>query len=388
MKVPIKYNLRNLRVRWTTTLMTVLGIGLVVWASVIAVGLVVGLWSGFGSAADPLTLIILRKGANSETESYFSKETARVVGGLPGIATGAAGEPLSSPEIVVITNTPRRGEGGDANLVVRGVTDRAREMRPGFRMVEGRYFRPGVREAIASSQIAERFEGTGLGETLPLRRGRFEIVGIFETAGGPTGSEVWTDAGILGQDQGRSGSFSSIRLKAGDPSALESLEETISEDERISLKPVRETAYFQNQANAAGSIAMVGMMIALILMVGAMFAAANTMYAAVAARSREIGTLRALGFPRRSILASFLVEGIVICLLGGVVGCLLALPVNGLSTGTVSWFTFSEVAFSFQINGPVILFGLILATGTGLLGGLFPAVRAVRLRIVDALRQV
>ncbi len=387
MKIPLKYNLRNLRVRWTTTVMTVLGIGLVVWASVIAMGLIVGLMAGFGSSADPLTLIVLRKGANSETESYFMKDTAAVIAALPGVATGPDGEPLASPEIVIVTNTPRRGDAGNANLVVRGVTERAAALRPGFRIVEGRNFRPGVREAIASRRIAERFEAAGLGEALRLRRGSFEIVGIFEAGGGAAESEVWADAGVLGQDQSRSGSFSSMRVRATDKEALAALEDRIENDEQIALKPVRETRYFQSQAAAAGAIMIVGMAIALILTVGAMFAAANTMYAAVATRAREIGTLRALGFRRRSILASFLIESVVLCLLGGIVGGLLALPVNGLSTGTASWFTFSEVAFSFAINAPVIVMGLILATFTGILGGFFPAVRAIRLRIVDALRE-
>ncbi len=387
MKIPIKYNIRNLRVRWTTTMMTILGIGLVVWASVIAIGLIVGLMAGIGSSADPLNLIVLRKGANSETESYFAKDTATVIATLPGIATGSAGEPLASPEIVIITNTPRR-DGTTANLVVRGVTARARELRPGFRIIEGRDFQPGVREAIASHRIASRFATAGLGESMSLRRGDFKIVGIFETNGGSAESEIWTDAGVLAQDQSRSGSYSSLRLRADDSEALSALEETIAEDERIALKPVRETEYFQKQAQSAGAITAIGMAIALILTVGAMFAAANTMYAAVAARSREIGTLRALGFPRRSILTSFILESIVLCFLGGIVGCILALPVNGLSTGTVSWYTFSEVAFSFQISAPVLILGILLATVTGVLGGFFPAVRAVRLRIVDALREV
>ncbi len=386
MKIPIKYNIRNLRVRWTTTTMTILGIGLVVWASVIAIGLIVGLMAGIGSSADPLNLIVLRKGANSETESYFAKDTATVIATLPGIATGSAGDPLASPEIVIITNTPRR-DGTTANLVVRGVTERARELRPGFRIVEGRDFQPGVREAIASHRIASRFATAGLGESMSLRRGDFKIVGIFETNGGSAESEIWTDAGVLAQDQSRSGSYSSLRLRADDSEALSALEETIAEDERIALKPVRETEYFQKQAQSAGAITGIGMAIALILTVGAMFAAANTMYAAVAARAREIGTLRALGFPRRSILISFILESIVLCFLGGIVGCILALPVNGLSTGTVSWYTFSEVAFSFQINAPVLILGILLATVTGILGGFFPAVRAVRLRIVDALRE-
>ena len=197
MGIPLKYNIRNLRVRWATTLMTVLGIGLVVWASVIAVGLVVGLMSGFGSSADPMNLIVLRKGANSETESWFAKDTAAVVEELPGIDSGPSGEPMASAEIVIITNTARR-DGTTANLVVRGVEyERARALRPGFRLIEGRPFTPGVREAIASHRIAERFAAAGLGEALPLRRGTFEIVGIFETNGGPAESEIWTDVGLI-----------------------------------------------------------------------------------------------------------------------------------------------------------------------------------------------
>jgi putative ABC transport system permease protein len=252
--------------------------------------------------------------------------------------------------------------------------------------VEGRDITPGVNEAITSRTMAERFENLGLGSKLEINKVDFTVVGYFEAAGSAAESEVWTDLRDLTNARRTPEAVSSVNLRAADADAKSALIRRIQEDEQFNLKVVDEPEYFENQMTASLAIRIVGMFIAAFLTVGAMFAAANTMYGAVASRARDIGTLRALGFRRRSILFSFLLESILICLMGGVLGCLATLPFNGLSTGTANWATFSEITFSFRFGPSVMLQGLILALSMGLLGGLFPAVRAVRMTTSNALR--
>ncbi len=385
--IPLKYNLRNLRVRWVTTLMTVLGTGLVVWASVLTFGLVDGLDHALTTTGDPLDLLVLRKGANDETSSSIEAQTASEIANLPGIAKSPDGAPLCSNEFVTILTKPRRNNGGTTNLIVRGLDPSGRLLRPNFRIVEGRDVKPGVNEAITSRSMAARFENLGLGETLEINKIGFEIVGIFEAGGSAAESEVWTDLRDLTSSQRTPNAISVVNLRAQDAAALATLVERISDDEQFKLKAIGEPQYFEEQKSASIAIKFIGFVIAGFLTIGAMFAAANTMFSAVASRGREIGTLRAIGFQRRSVLTSFLLESLVICLLGGLLGCLATLPFNGLSTGTANWATFSEITFSFRFGPSVLLKGMSLALAMGLLGGLFPAIRAVRVTIIDALRQ-
>jgi putative ABC transport system permease protein len=385
--IPLKYNLRNLRVRWVTTLMTVLGTALVVWASVLTFGLVDGLDHALTTTGDPLDMIVLRKGSNDETGSNIEAKTARDISNLPGIAVDSQGQPMSSSEFVTILTKPRRNEGGTTNLIVRGLTPIGRALRPGFKIVEGRDLNPGVNEAITSRSMANRFENLGMGESLEINKLQFKIVGMFEASGSAAESEVWTDLSDLTNSQRAANAVSIVNLRSEDQATMEKLENQIRDDDQFKLQPISETKYFEGQKSASIAIKFVGFVIAGFLTVGAMFAAANTMYAAVASRSREIGTLRALGFQRRSVLTSFMLESLVICLLGGAIGCLATLPFNGLSTGTANWATFSEITFSFRFGPGVLLRGMALALVMGLLGGLFPAIRAVRLRIIDSLRQ-
>jgi putative ABC transport system permease protein len=385
--IPLKYTVRNLRVRWVTTLMTVLGTGLVVWASVLTFGLVDGLEHALTTTGDPLDLIVLRKGANDETSSSIDAQTAREIANLPGIATASDGQPLCSSEFVTILTKPRRNNGGTTNLIVRGLSPMSRMLRPDFRIIEGRDLKPGVNEAITSRSMANRFENLELGEALEINKVDFRIVGIFEAGGSAAESEVWTDLRDLTTSQRQPGAISVVNLRAEDEASRVSLVDRIRDDEQFQLKVVGEPEYFEQQKSASIAIKFVGLVIAGFLTVGAMFAAANTMYSAVASRGREIGTLRAIGFRRRNVLMSFLFESLLICLLGGLLGCLATLPFNGLSTGTANWATFSEITFSFRFGPSVLLRGMCLALAMGLLGGLFPAVRAVRLQITDALRQ-
>src|SRR5262245_5098 len=384
--IPVKYNVRNLRVRWVTTLMTVVGTGLVVWATVLSFGLSDGLEHALRISGDDLDLIVLRKGSTEETSSNIDQALAREIANLDGIARDGDGEPLCSAEFVTILTKPRRNNGGTTNLIVRGLQEGGRALRPGFRIVRGRDLRPGVNEAVTSENMAERFENLGLGEKIEINKVDFEIVGYFESAGSSAESELWTDLRDLTSARRTPSALSAVNLRARDDSAKRALINRIRDDERFQLDAVDEPEYYERQMTASIAIKFVGFAIAGFLTLGAMFAAANTMYAAVASRGREIGALRAMGFSRRSVLTSFLFESVLLCLLGGLLGCLATLPFNGLSTGTANWATFSEITFAFRVGPNVLLRGVAMALAMGLLGGLFPAIRAVRMPIVNALR--
>jgi putative ABC transport system permease protein len=384
--IPAKYNIRNLRVRWVTTLMTVLGTALVVWASVLSFGLSDGLNHALQVTGNELDLIVMRKGSQDEGSSAVEQKVAREIANLPGIAQDAAGKPMCSVEFVMILTQPRRAGGGTTNLIVRGMEQSGRALRPGFEIIEGRDLRAGVNEAVTSRSMGQRFENLGLGGKLNINKVDFTIVGYFTAEGSAAESEVWTELGDLTNARRTPDAVSIVNLRAMSEEAKQALIHRIADDEQFNLKVVDEPQYYADQMTASLAIRIVGVFIAAFLTFGAMFAAANTMYAAVASRSREIGTLRAIGFRRRSILFSFLLESVLLCVLGGILGCLATLPFNGLSTGTANWATFSEITFSFRFGPRVMLQGLCLALAMGVLGGLFPAIRAVRLNTATALR--
>lgn len=370
-----------------TTLMTVIGTGLVVWASVLSFGLTDGLEHALQISGHDMDLIVLRKGSTDETSSGIEQQVAREIATMDGIARDPNGQPMCSVEFVTILTKPRRNNGGTTNLIVRGLEDMGRNLRPDFRMTQGRDLKPGVNEAITSQRMADRFENLAIGEKLEINQVMFEIVGYFEAAGSAAESEVWTDLRDLTLARRTPAAVSSVNLRVADAKSREALTATLATDERFQLNAVRETKYFEDQMSASIAIKVIGYIIAAFLTFGAMFAAANTMYAAVASRGREIGTLRALGFPRGAILSSFLLESVILCLMGGVLGCLATLPFNGLSTGTANWASFSEITFSFRFGPRVLIQGVALALIMGLLGGFLPAMRAVRLNIIDALRE-
>jgi putative ABC transport system permease protein len=386
--IPVKYTVRNLRARWMTTAMTAMGTGLVVWASVLSFGLADGLERALLVSADPLDVVCLRKGALDEVSSGIDKQTADRVATLEGVARNEHGQPLVSPEYVITVMKPRRGDNGTTNLVVRGLTPIGRSLRPGFRLVTGRAPEPGKFEAITSQRLAERFRNTAMGEKLKINNSDFTIVGYFESNGCAAESEVWTELDDLTTARKAQGAVSSVCARALDSATQQKVIELVKEDEQFGLKAMTETDFFKEQMVSAQAIKGVGFFIALFLTIGAMFAAANTMYAAVSGRTREIGTLRALGFSRRSILTSFLLESVVLCLLGGAIGCLGTVPFNGYSTGTANFSTFSEITFSFSFGPSVLLRGVFMAVTMGVVGGLFPAIRAVRLNIIQSLREL
>jgi putative ABC transport system permease protein len=390
--VPLKYNIRSLRARKVGSLMTIFGVGMVVWASIFAFGLSAGLDQTLELAINPLDLLVVRKGATSEAVSAVSEDLARKVVALGGIATNRDGEALAASELVVFGYLRRRGGATEVNITVRGVEPISRELRDGMQIVAGREFRRGVREAIVSRAMSQRFQGLGLNEEFKVEGATFTVVGVFEAGGGAVESEVWTDLRVLAQATDRTGSISSIQLRAASKDALDRLIVRITNGRQIGLGAVTEEAYYADQAAQSGFIKIVGGMIAFFLTIGAMFAVANTMYGAVASRAREIGTLRALGFGRFSVLTAFVMESLLLCTLGAVLGCLGALAIEvisgGLQTGTINGATFSEVVFSFNFGPQVLLQGALLAVIMGLIGGLAPAIRAVRMKVVDALREV
>ena len=385
--IPLKYNVRNLRVRWVTTLMIVTATGLVVWATVLTFGLSDGLERALRISGDELDLIVLRKGSTEETSSSIDQGIAREIANLTGIARDAAGQPLCSAEFVTILIKARRNNGGTTNLIVRGLPPVGRALRPKFQIVQGRDIRPGVNEAITSQRMAERFHNLAIGELLEINKVNFTIVGYFEAGGSSAESEVWTDLRDLTTARREPSALSLVNLRATDKNAKAALTKRIRDDEQFKLQPFDETEYYEKQMSSSIVIKFVGFALAIFLTMGVMFAAANTMYAAVASRGREIGALRAIGFSRRSILTSFLFEAVLLCLLGGLVGCLATLPLNGLSTGTLNFSTFSEITFAFRFGPTVLLRGVLMALAMGLVGGLFPAIRAVRLPIIQALRE-
>lgn len=390
--VPLKYNVRSLVARKVGSLMTIFSVGTVVWASIFAFGLSAGLNKTLEIAAEPLDVLVLRKGSTSEAVSAVTEPAAREIKALPGIATTSDGQPLAASELVVFAYLPRHGSDVKVNVSIRGVDPVSRALRKEMTIVEGKDFTPGVREAIVSRAMSNRFQNLGLGDEFKVDSGMFKVVGIFEAGGGAVESEVWTDQRVLAQVAKRTGAMSSLQLRAASLADQERLINHIKNDKQIDLAAMTETQYYAEQAAQSGLMKFVGNAIAFALTIGAMFAVANTMYGAIASRAREIGTLRALGFGRVSIMSSFILESVVLCLAGALLGILGILAVNllqgGIKTGTMNPATFTEVAFSFDFGPKVLLQGALLAVIMGLIGGFLPALRAVRMKVVDALREV
>ncbi len=385
MKIPLRYNLGSLWARRTGTIMTVVGIGLTVSIFVIMMALVSGLESTFVTTGQDNQLIVIRQGSLNETNSYFSRDLLQVVRFLPGISHDARQDPLAFGEIIVNINHTRIG-GESSNIIVRGTTEAALSLRPEIRLVEGRMFRSGFREITASRALSRRFENLTTGSTIHFGRSDWQVVGLFDAGGTAYDSEIWADYDAVAQDWDRP-IYSSIILRAENAQAAERIQKRVADDRRINLQAIPQKKYFADQAGAAVGVRMLGDFIAFIMGIGACFAAMNMMYGSVMARSREIATLRAIGFRRRNILASFLVESLILGLLGGAMGCLLALPMHGISTGTANFQTFSEVLFHFRLTPGVLMRGMIFAAIVGILGGYLPARRAARAKLVQLLRE-
>jgi putative ABC transport system permease protein len=388
MALPLSYNVRNLIVRWRVTLLAIFGIGLVVTVFVVLLAMASGFQLVLRATGSTDNGIVIQRGSNSELSSFYSREDANLIAIDPRVARGADGQPLASPEIVIVANLPKRIDGQPTNVTIRGVTPRAFEVRSGIRITQGRNFTPALNEVIVGERIPERFRGLDLGKTVKIQKRDWVVVGVFAADGGAFESEIWGDFDVMGPAFQRSGGQSSLTVKLRDPSTVTKFDEEIQANPQMQLLMVQERKYYEDQAGPV-SRPLIGLagFVSIVMGIGAIFGAMNTMYAIVAARTREIGTLRSLGFSRRSILFSFVVESVFLALVGGVVGCLLAYPINGFRTGTGNTASFSEIAFAFRITPFDLIAGITFAVVMGFFGGLLPAARAARLRIANALRE-
>jgi putative ABC transport system permease protein len=388
MAIPLSYNLRNLRVRKTTTLMTALGIALTVAVLLGIMAMVAGLRSALQATGNPLQLIVVRKNSPSELSSQIAREAVLAIRFKEGIQKTPEGEPMVSPEIVTVMNLPRKNNPEGANVTIRGLSALGVQMRPEIKVVAGRWFDPGQREIAVGKSIASRYVNASVGDTLRFGRGDWKIVGVFDAGKTAFDSEIWSDLNQIATDLNRNELLSSALIRATDRITLEALKNSMADDQRLYLEAKTESDYYAAQTSSAAPVEYLGMFVAVIMAIGSSFAAMNTMYAAVARRAREIGTLRVLGFSRGSILLSFVIESLVLSLLGGLLGVLLVVPLNGMESGIGNNVTFSETGFDFRITPFIVAVGVGFATLMGILGGLLPARTAARQDILNALREL
>lgn len=382
-------NARSMTQRVGSSAVAVVGITGVVVVFVAVLSIAQGFRAAMTTAGDPSTVVIMRAGTDSEMSSILLREQTQIVKDAPGIARGPDG-PMASAELFVIVNHPKRSTGLDANVPLRGVERGAFEVREKVRMVEGRRFEPGRNEIIVGRAAAGQFSGLEVGRTIRWGENDWQVVGIFEAGGSVSESEIWTDAVVLQGAYRRGDSYQSVYVKLASPDGLQAFEDTLTTDPRLNVMVERETDYLAAQSTVLRTlITSVGVTIAALMAIGAIFGAINTMYNAVASRTREIATLRALGFGAFPIVVSVLAEATVLALLGGLIGGLLAWVVfDGYQTSTINWQSFSQVAFAFRVTPQLLVQGLVCAVVMGLLGGLLPAIRAARLPIVTALRDL
>jgi putative ABC transport system permease protein len=386
MAIPISYNIRNLRLRLGLTLMTALGIALTVTTAIFLMALVAGLNRAFVTSGNPLNVLVLRKGSEAELTGGFDRSLFPTLTTLPGIAKDSHGEPMASGELVVVIVLPRKDGTGEVNVTVRGMMPDGLEMRPTAKLIEGRWFQTGQREVVVSDSIRKRFSHANIGDTMEFGKGSWKVVGIFDAGGSAYESEIWGDVNQEASDFDRREGLSSAYLRATDPIAADALKNRVSDDQRLKLEGFIENDYYAKQTSSGTPIKVIGFVVGFIMAIGSIFAAMNTMYAAVAYRGREIATLRVIGFSRPAILTSFVLESLLLALLGAAAGLLLMLPFNGMQTGTSNAVTFSEVVFALRITPQVAMYAILFALIMGFVGGLAPAWHAARQNILSALR--
>ena len=387
MPIPASYSFRNLLTRRLTTFLTATGMALVVFVFASILMLSAGLEKTLVDTGSEDNVIVTRKSANSEVQSGVERQQAAIVESLPEIATGADGEPLLAKELVVLISLPKRGSDKPANVVIRGVSNSSITLRSQVRLIEGRLPRPGSAEIIAGSSIAKRFKGGGIGESLRFGMRDWAVVGIFDAGATGFSSEIWGDATQLMQAFHRP-VYSSLTFKLASSSNFQLLKARLDADPRLTLDVRRETQYYRDQSEVmAKFLRILGISLTVIFSLGAVIGAMITMYAAVANRVGEIGTLRALGFQRSHIMSAFLLEAFLLGLTGGITGLLCASFLQLITISTMNWQTFSELAFSFTLTFDIVWKSLLFSIMMGLVGGFIPAVRASRLKIVDALRE-
>jgi putative ABC transport system permease protein len=389
MALPLTYNVRNVLVRWRTTLFTVLGITLVVAVYVLLQSMAAGIEKSSASTGDPRNVMIVRKGSTAESSSQVSREQFRLIPYLPEVARDAQGKPLVSADVLVLIALPRRNVEGEANVLMRGISPVGMELRPQVRLVAGRWFTAGKRELVVSRRLAARFANFNIGDSFKTSGKQLTVTGWMDGGGTAFDSEIWMDA-----DEARSlfdrENYSSVLVRLADSTSATTFTNRIESDKRLPLHADLEVYYYAAQTRTAMPFRFLGNFLAVSMSIGAVFAAMNTMYASVGARTREIGTLRVLGYRRRAILLSFILEGALLSLLGGVLGCAAAWVLHKYfgTTGTISFESFSELVFRFRITPWLAIKGMIFSVLVGVIGSLLPAIRASRLPVIVALKAV
>src|ERR1051325_5882062 len=374
MALPLRYNVKNVFVRWRTTATAIVSIALVVCGYLMMQGIPAGLQKSSANTGDPRNVMIVRKGSTAESSSQITREQFRLIPYLPEIAKDLKGQPMISADVVVLMNLPRRENKGEAHVLFRGVSPKGIELRPQLTLTNGQWFTPGQRQVVVSGRLAKRFLNFNVGDKIKSGIREFTVVGQFDAGNSAFDSEVWMDA-----DEARAvfdrEMYSSVLARAAGAAAVRSLTNRIESDKRLPLRALPETAYYASQTMTARPIKFLGNFLATAMSIGAVFAAMNTMYASVGARTREIGTLRVLGYRRRTILVSFLIEGAFLAFFGGILGCLLSLPMHGYSTGTMSFESFSETVFQFRITPLLAAKGILFSVMVGVFGSFLPALR-------------
>jgi putative ABC transport system permease protein len=387
MAIPVIYNLRSVRVRWTSAVVAVLGIAGTVAVFVAMLSLAHGFKATLVSSGSSDNAILMQAGATSELTGAVSLEEVKVAEAAPGVARSTDGA-LMSPEVVVIANLPLRSAGTDANVQIRGNSPRALQVRGKVKIVEGRFFRPGLTEVVVGRNALRSYEGLALGSDVKFGGGSWRVVGVFDSGGSAFDSEVWCDYRILNQVYHRpEDMFQSVTLRLTTPAAFQEFKDAIISDPRMTVDVLRELDYYERQSRTLTKlIVSLGWIVGITMGIGAVFGALNTMYSAVAERSREIAILRALGFGTSSVVVSFMLEALLISFLGGMLGCLTVLPLNGFTAGTLNLQTFTHQTFAFGVSPVLVLSGILFALIMGLVGGLLPAIRAARRPVVEVLR--
>lgn len=387
MAIPISYNVRNLIVRKTTTLMTAIGIALTVAVLAAVFALVSGLRTAFAATGDPLHVLVMRQGGNAELTSVVTQQSFQIIKSFPGIAKGRDGQPIASLEIVSVINLTSPTNPNGMNVTLRGLSQVGIGMRH-LKITEGRWFTPGKREVVVGKSIEKRYPNAQIGKQLRFGKGSWTVVGVMDGGQSAYNSEIWGDANQVASDFNRPNALSSVLLQANNEVAVQSLIHSLESDRRLVVTAMTERAYYEAQTISSAPIQYLGIFVSIIMAIGSCFAAMNTMYAAVARRSKEVGTLRVLGFTRGSILFSFFLESVLLSLVGGVIGVLLVLPLNNVTTGIGSFITFSEIAFNFHVGPQIMIEGIVFALIMGAVGGLLPARQAAKKEILTALHEV
>jgi len=389
MAIPLIYNVRSVRARWTSTIVAVAGIAGTVGVFIAMLSLAHGFKATLVASGSADNALITRAGATSEITSGVSIDSVKVIQDAPGIARGAEG-PLVSPESVLMVPIPLRSTGTDANVMFRGVSPNVLAIRKNVKIIEGRMFRHGLTEIVVGKNAKTTYSGLTLGSNMGLGSAQWHVVGIFDAGGSAFDSEVWGDPHLINGAYNRPDTFSqSVTVHLTSPAAFEQLKDSLTRDPRLNVDVTREVDYYAKQSTRMTTlITRLGGFVALIMAIGAVFGALNTMYSAVAERGREIATMRALGFSTLNVLLSFLFEALLISIVGGILGCLAVLPLNGLTTSTMNFQTFSNLAFAFKITFDLLLMGILFALVMGVLGGLLPAIRASIRPVAVALREL